>query len=444
VAGRDDPRAVPLVDAARLRPAPGSSEQGLRGEYFKGRELAGEPLLTRVDPGIGFRWERGSPTSSAVARGELAADRAVPDDDFSVRWSGQILPPVSGTYELTVTGDDGFRLFIDGRSVIDEWSTVPRSRAKTASVELQAGKPSDVRLEYFEAARDAEIRLGWKLPAAKPLLEEALDAARAADVVVFAGGLTGDVEGEEMRVSYPGFAGGDRTDLGLPEPQDKLLRALHQTGKPIVLVLMTGSALSIEWAQQNLPAILLAWYPGQQGGNAIADVLFGDVNPSGRLPVTFYKSVAQLPPFADYEMKERTYRYFTGEPLYPFGHGLSYTRFEYSDLRFQWPTTDVKDPLEASLTVRNTGKLAGHEVVQLYVRHAAPKLAQPRKQLRGFERVLLKPGEQRRVTFRLTPAEAFAHYDVAASRFAVEPGEYEIQAGASSAEVRLTGRVRVR
>jgi beta-glucosidase len=444
VLGRDDPRAVPLLDAARLRPAAGSTEQGLRGEYFKGRELQGEPVLTRVDSTIGFRWERGSPTSSLVARGELPAGRAIPDDDFSVRWSGQILPPVSGTYELTVTGDDGFRLAVDGRTVIDEWTTAPRARAKSASLELQAGKPADLRLEYFEAARDAEIRLGWKLPGAKPPLEEALEAARAADVVVFAGGLTGDVEGEEMRVSYPGFAGGDRTDIALPGPQDQLLRALHATGKPIVLVLTTGSAIAVEWAQQNLPAILVAWYPGQQGGNAIADVLFGDVNPSGRLPVTFYKSVDQLPPFADYEMKGRTYRYFAGEPLYPFGHGLSYTRFEYSELRLDWPTLDTKDPLQASLTVRNSGQRAGHEVVQLYVRHVAPKLPQAIKQLRGFERIFLKPGEQRRLTFRLTPSDAFAHYDVAAGRFAVEPGEYEIQAGASSAEVRLAGRVRVR
>ncbi len=442
VAGRDDPRAVPLVDAARLRPPAGSTEQGLRGEYFRGRELQGEPVLTRVDPTIGFRWERGSPTSSLVARGEVPVERALPDDDFSVRWSGQILPPVSGTYEITLTGDDGYRLVVDGRTVIDEWTIAPRARAKTVSVELQAGKPSDVRLEYFEATRDAEIRLGWKLPGAKPPFEAALDAARAAEVVVFAGGLTGDVEGEEMRVSYPGFAGGDRTDIALPEPQDKLLRALHQTGKPIVLVLMTGSAIAVEWAQQNLPAIVLAWYPGQQGGIAIADVLFGDANPSGRLPVTFYKSVDQLPAFADYDMKDRTYRYFTGEPLYPFGHGLSYTRFEYGRLQLDKSSVAASDLLQVSLEVRNAGPRVGHEVVQLYVRHVAPKLPQPVKQLRGFERVLLKPGERRRLAFRLTPADAFSHYDVASKRFAVEPGEYEIQLGASSRDVRLSGRLR--
>ncbi|HET9315715.1 MAG TPA: glycoside hydrolase family 3 C-terminal domain-containing protein, partial [Vicinamibacteria bacterium] len=326
VEGRQDPRAVPAIASDSLSPAAGADERGLRGEYFKGRELAGPPVLTRIDPVVAFRWDRASPTSTLVASGEMRADEALGDDDFSVRWSGQLRPTVTGRHEITVTGDDGFRLFVAGKQVIDEWTTTPRARAVSAAVDLVAGKPVDVRLEYFEAIRDAEIRLGWKLPGAREPFAEAVAAARAADVVVFAGGLTGDVEGEEMKVSYPGFAGGDRTDLALPAPQEKLLRAVHATGKPVVLVLMTGSAIAVSWAQQNLKAIVLAWYPGQQGGNAIADVLFGDANPSGRLPVTFYRSVDQLPPFADYGMANRTYRYFAGDPLYPFGHGLSYTR----------------------------------------------------------------------------------------------------------------------
>ena len=187
--------------------------------------------------------------------------------------------PFCSTRRPTKPSSDGFRLFVDGKPVIDEWTTTPRARAVSASVDLVAGKPADVRLEYFDAIRDAEIRLGWRLPGAREPFAEAVAAARAADVVVFAGGLNGDVEGEEMKVSYPGFAGGDRTDIGLPGPQEKLLRAVHATGKPVVLVLMTGSAIAVNWAQQNLKAIVLAWYPGQQGGNAIADVLFGDANP---------------------------------------------------------------------------------------------------------------------------------------------------------------------
>ncbi len=444
VEGRLDPRAAPVIESDVLSPAPGSTERGLRGEYFRGREPAGDPVLTRVDATVAFRWDRGSPTSPLVANGEIQPGKGLGDDDFSARWTGQLRPSVTGRHEITVTGDDGFRLFVDGKQVVDEWTTTPRARAVSAPVDLVAGRAVDIKLEYFDAIRDAEIRLGWKLPGAREPFAEAVAAARAADVVLFAGGLSGDVEGEEMKVSYPGFAGGDRTDIALPAPQEKLLRAVHATGKPVVLVLMTGSAIGVSWAQANLPAIVLAWYPGQQGGNAIADVLFGDANPSGRLPVTFYRSVDQLPPFADYGMANRTYRYFTGDPLYPFGHGLSYARFEYSDFRVDRAEVGSGDALEASVAVRNAGAVAGAEVVQLYARHVAPRLAQPRQQLRGFERVALAPGETRRVAFRLTPREALAHYDPDARAFAVEPGEYELQAGASSRDVRQTVRVRVR
>jgi beta-glucosidase len=443
VEGRQDPRAVPIIESSHLRAGPDAAPGGLRAEYFNGREPQGEALLTRVDPTVSFRWDRESPTADLVARGELAATRGLGTDDFSVRWTGQLLPPVTGPYEIAVTGDDGFRLDLDGRRVIDEWTTAPRARAQSAFVDLVAGRAYDVRLEYFDAIRDAEIRLAWRLPGGKEPMEEALDAARAADVVVFVGGLTGDVEGEEMRVSYPGFAGGDRTDIGLPGTQDKLLRALHATGKPVVLVLTTGSAIAVEWAQQNLPAILVAWYPGQRGGNAVADVLFGDVSPAGRLPVTFYKSVSQLPPFADYDMKGRTYRYFGGEPLYPFGHGLSYTRFEYSGLRLDKTALGADDTLAVSVTVKNAGTRPADEVVQLYARAVAPTLSMPLHELRGFERVPLQPGEERRVSFTLKPSADFTHYDVARKAYRAEPGVYEIQVGASSRDIRLAGRVRV-
>jgi beta-glucosidase len=443
VEGRQDPRAVPAIEPAHLRPSAGSSEPGLKGEYFKGRDFQGAPLLTRVDPKVEFRWDRGAPTNDLVARGEMAAERALPNDDYSVRWTGQLVPPVSGRYELTVTGDDGFRLFVDGRALIDEWTTSPRARATSAEVELAAGKTYDVRLEYFEDIRDAEIRLGWRPPGAKEPFQEALDAARAADVVVFFGGLTGDVEGEEMRVSYPGFDGGDRTYLGLPATQDKLLKALHATGKPVVLVLMSGAAMAVEWADKNLPAIMAAWYPGQEGGHAIADVLFGRTNPSGRLPVTFYRSAEQLPPFADYDMKGRTYRYFEGDPLYAFGHGLSYTRFHYADLRVARPSLSADGSGEVSVLVKNVGTRPGDEVVQLYGRTLSPKRPMPLKQLAGFARVSLAPGEERRVSFTLSPKQAFAYYDEGGKAMRVEPGDYEVQIGASSRDVRLTSRVRV-
>lgn len=444
VPGRQDPRAASAIDPAHLRPSVRASERGLTGEYFRGRDFAGPPVLTRTDSTVDFRWDRGAPTNDMVARGELPPDRALDNDEYSIRWTGQLVPPVSGRYELTVTGDDGFRLVLDGRTIVDEWTTTSRARARSAAIDLEAGRPYGIRLEYFESVRDAEIRLGWTLPGGSDPFSEALNAARAADVVIFAGGLTGDVEGEEMEVAYPGFARGDRTDIVLPETQEKLLRAVHAVGKPVVLALTTGSALAVEWAQQNVAAILVAWYPGQRGGTAIADVLFGDANPSARLPVTFYRSVRQLPSFADYSMKGRTYRYFEGQPLYPFGHGLSYTRFEYSDLRLDRTETASDDSVEVSVAVKNSGNRAGHEVAQLYVTAVNPGMPAPLQELRGFERVPLAVGEQKRVTFRLTPSEAFARYNEATRRFVVAAGEYEIGVGGSSRDLRSTARLRVR
>ena len=217
----------------------------------------------------------------------------------------------------------------------------------------------------------------------------------------------------------------------------------QRDGVPVVLVLMTGSALGVTWAQEHLRAIVLGWYPGQQGGNALADVLFGDESPAGRLPVTFYKSIDQLPPFTDYGMEGKTYRFFRGEPLYPFGHGLSYTRFEYSGLQLSRARLGEKDRLEVSLNVKNTGLRDGDEVVQLYVRDPVSTRVTPTRELRGFERIRLKKGEQRLVRFSLVPADDFHYYDEQRKAFAVEPGDFEIELGASSRDIRLKGKVTV-
>ena len=441
VEGRQDPRAAAVIDPAHLRPAPGSTERGLTGAYFRGRDLQGEPVLTRLDPRVDFRWDRGAPTDEPVARGELPAARALEGDAFSVRWTGVLVPPASGEYELVVTANDGVRLSVDARTVLEEWTEASVARALTARVRLEAGREHALKLEYFEHQRDAEVRLGWRPPSTQTPFDAAVGAARDADVVVFVGGLTAEVEGEEMRVSYPGFAGGDRTDIELPAVQQRMLEALHATGKPVVLVLTTGSALAVRWAQERLPAIVLAWYPGQQGGTAVADVLFGDHNPAGRLPVTFYASASQLPPFADYAMEGRSYRYFRGQPLYPFGHGLSYTRFEYSGLELSRSRLGRRDPLEVSLDVRNVGGRDGDEVVQLYARDVESSQKVALRQLRGFERVSLKAGEQKRVRFTLVPERDLAAYDEAQKGLVVEPGEFEIEVGASSRDPRLRGRV---
>lgn len=436
VEGRDDPGATPLIEAAYLRPSADSPERGLRGEYFRTADLSGTPALVRTDAQIGFRWDRGSPTDNLLARGEAAPGQGIPSDGFSIRWSGQLLPPVSGRYRIEAAADDGFRLYVDGKRVLDRWSNSDRLHGDGVELELQAGRAYDLKLEYYDAERDAGVRLGWRMPGAKPPFEEALDAARNAEVVVFVGGLTGDVEGEEMTVNYPGFAGGDRTDLRLPATQRALLEALHGTGTPVVMVLTGGSALAVEWAQEHLPAILMSWYPGQRGGTAVGEALFGDVNPGGRLPVTFYRADQPMPAFDDYTMEGRTYRYFRGTPLYPFGHGLSYSRFDYSALKLRSPRITDTGTLNVQVDVVNSGKRAGDEVVQLYVRRREAAAGDARQALRGFKRVHLAPGERRTLTFDLHAQQDLRQYDPARGAYAVATGTYEVRVGGSSADVR--------
>ncbi len=443
VEGRDDPGATPLIEAAYLRPSADSPERGLRGEYFRTPDLSGTPALVRTDAQIGFRWDRGSPTDNLLARGEAAPGQGIPNDGFSIRWRGQLLPPVSGRYRIEAAADDGFRLYVDGKRVLDHWANSDRLRSDGVDLDLQAGRAYELTLEYFDNERDAGVRLGWRMPGAKAPFEEAVDAARNADVMVFVGGLTGDVEGEEMTVNYPGFAGGDRTDLRLPATQRALLEALHATGKPVVMVLTGGSALAVEWAQANLSAILMSWYPGERGGTAVGEALFGDTNPGGRLPVTFYTADQAMPAFDDYTMEGRTYRYFRGKPLYPFGYGLSYTRFGYGRLRLDAPRIADNGTLKVQVDVSNTGKRAGDEVVQVYVRRLAAGASDAQQTLQGFQRVHLAPGERRTVAFDLQAQQALRQYDDARGTYVVPPGEYEVRVGGSSADARVQSRFTV-
>jgi beta-glucosidase len=272
---------------------------------------------------------------------------------------------------------------------------------------------------------------------------EAEQTARGADVVVLVLGLTNQLEGEEMRVQVDGFRGGDRTRLDLPASQERLLERIVATGKPTVLVLINGSALAVNWAQEHVPAIVEAWYPGQAGGAALADVLFGDYNPAGRLPVTFYRSIDDLPAFDDYSMKGRTYRFFDGPPLYPFGHGLSYTTFAYDSLRTSSDTITRDGTITVRVNVTNTGQRAGDEVVQLYLQHLGSAVERPRQDLRGFRRVALKPGETRTVEFTLA-ASSLAYWNVDTHGWTVEQEPVRVEIGSSSADIRLSRIVNVR
>jgi beta-glucosidase len=274
---------------------------------------------------------------------------------------------------------------------------------------------------------------------------EAVDAAKQADTVVLMLGLASSLEGEEMNVREPGFLGGDRTDIKLPARQQGLLEAVAATGKPLVVVLLSGSALAVNWANEHAAAIVQAWYPGEEGGTAIADTLFGDYNPAGRLPVTFYKSVEQLPPFENYHMDGRTYRFFKGEPLYPFGHGLSYTRFKYSGFSVSSPRLSAADEVTVSATVENAGSRAGEEVVQLYLTDLAASVRVPIRSLAGIERVFLKPGERRVISFTIEPRQLAVITDD--GRTVVEPGDFKVAIGgkqpgfAGTADAATTGYV---
>ena len=271
---------------------------------------------------------------------------------------------------------------------------------------------------------------------ARGMIEEAINAANSADASVLVLGLSASLEGEEMPVHVEGFRGGDRTDLSLPKSQDALLKAVVATGKPVVVVLLSGSAVAVNWANDNVPAILHAWYPGGEGGTAIADVLFGNYNPGGRLPVTFYKSVDQLPPFSDYSMQGRTYRYFKGESLYPFGFGLSYTKFVYSNLRFSAKSVKAGRPIKVTVDVKNIGEREGDEVVQLYLTDVAASAPVPIRTLVGFNRISLRRGETRNVTFTITPRQMSLIDD--AGKRVIEPGEFLISIGGS--QVGLNGK----
>ncbi|HJP90428.1 MAG TPA: glycoside hydrolase family 3 C-terminal domain-containing protein [Pyrinomonadaceae bacterium] len=406
--------SVVPVPASSLRGPDG--ERGLRAEYFANKNLEGAPALKRVDEVVNFDWGMSNPAPG------------LPADDFSARWTGKVIPTMSGKYRFGAIADDGVRIYLDGKLIAEDW-TQHAPTTVTSEVELQAGKSYDLKMEYYESKIGAVAKLVWQPPVTKvgSPYAEAIKVAKDADAVILVLGLSTQLEGEEMTVREPGFLGGDRTDIQLPARQQRLLEAVAATGKPIVLVLMSGSALAVPWADAHVGAIVQAWYPGEEGGAAIADVLFGDYNPAGRLPVTFYKSVEQLPPFEAYAMDGRTYRFFKGQPLYPFGHGLSYTRFKYSSINISPQTVKPTEKVTISATVENAGAREGDEVVQLYVTDVEASVRVPIRSLAGVERVHLKPGERRVVSFILEPRQLSVITDD--GRRVVEPGEFKVSVG---------------
>jgi beta-glucosidase len=408
---------------------------GLDVAYFTGRAMQGAPLFSGTDTTLNADWHAGAPR----------ADMDV--DDFGVRWSGTLRPSRTGTYRLALIGTMKFQLYLDDsllvRSVYpthDGEFPDPRL-AQTDTLRLEGGRTYRLRVDGEESYGEAQLQLLWA-PPHETLEAEAVRAAQQADVVVLFLGITARMEGEQMPVQLDGFSGGDRTSLDLPAPQERLLERIAALGKPTVLVLLNGSALAVTWAQEHVPAIVEAWYPGQAAGTAVAGVLFGDYNPGGRLPVTFYRSVNDLPPFDDYAMAGRTYRFFGGVPLYPFGFGLSYTTFGYDHLRTSADTLRGHDTLTVAVEVTNTGARAGDEVVQLYVRHLGSAVERPRKDLRGYRRVTLRPGETRTVEFPLA-AGTLAFWNTAGHRWVVEDEPLLLEVGASSADIRLERTIRV-
>ncbi|RAK52419.1 glycoside hydrolase family 3 protein [Phenylobacterium deserti] len=412
------------VPTSALRTADG--QPGLTARYFN----TVEPAPKAFAPGTfgdAVAKMRYSPTAVVTRReADVAArslDLAQVSDHHRVVWTGFLVPPESGTYRLGLSGFNG-AMKLNGEHFVDltkaSWNSLPTMK----TLKLEKGRRYPIEITS-EAHGLAGVDLMWKRISTDPE-GDMKRAAASADVIVAVVGLTSDLEAEESPVEIPGFKGGDKTNLEIPAEQQALLKMAKATGKPVVVVTMNGSPLNLSWAKDNAAAILEAWYPGQSGGLAVANVLSGRTNPSGRLPLTFYRSLDQLPPFGDYDMKGRTYRYFEGEPVYAFGHGLSYTQFDYGPLLVERVSGGKTPKVRVSTTLRNVGQRAGDEIAQLYLRFPADPGA-PNLALRGFERVSLKPGEAKKVSFELAARDlSSVRVD---GRRTVLVGDYQVSVG---------------
>ena len=418
--GRNSAEWVTVPSANLFTIANGKSVNGLSGEYFNNVQLTGKPVVTRIDNEMNFGWTLYGPHPE------------INYDFYSVRWTGKIKSPVTGKYKIGFEGNDGYRLYLNGKLIIDNWKSQTFS-TKLVDYNFEKDKTYDIRVEFFESQGYARFKLVWNIGVPnkwQQKINEAVAAAKKSEVAVVVVGIE---EGESL----------DRAYLSLPGHQEALIKQVAATGKPVVVVLIGGSAITMSQWNRNVPAIVDAWYPGEAGGPAIADVLFGDYNPAGRIPITFPVFEGQLPLVYNHKPTGRTDDYINlnGQPLYPFGFGLSYSNFEYSNMRVDKKQFAKNDSTKIYCTIKNTSQRDGDEVVQLYIRDLLSSLAQPIKQLKGFQRIFLKAGESKEISFMVGP-ETLKMLN-GAMKWVVEPGEFRIMIGASSKDIRLRDIVTV-
>jgi len=405
-------RALPVIPSSCLVPPDAKpGEHGLRGEYFQNATLTGSPSLVRIDSVVNFDWAMGPPVPT------YSPDR------FSVRWTGKVIPTVTGIYRFGASTDDGLRLWLDGKLLIDSWFD-RGATLDAVELKLEAGRAYDLKMEYYENTGYAFAALVWDLRDRKnPLLQAAIDAAKASEVALVAVTIR---EGE----------GYDRASLDLPEVETELIDAVTATGTPTIVVLINGSAITMNGWKNRVPAIVEAWYGGEEGGSALADILFGSESPGGKLPITFPQYVGQVPLYYGHKPTGRgnDYADMSGKPQFPFGYGLSYTTFSYSGLKVEPAVLTPGGTVTVTIDVENTGRRAGDEVVQLYTHRPVASVVQPVQELKGFARIRLAAGEKRTVTFKLRgPDLAFLDRNLTP---VVEPGGVEVMIGSSSADIR--------
>ncbi len=380
---------TPVPDSILTTP---DGKPGLKAEYNEGM-MRGRPVPGATITPIATRTESNVKLTDGNLPPEIAGKKT-----FGVQWSGFLTPTESGDFILGLRAEGFARLTADGKQIAVAFGGGGLASG-VGRIHFEKGKKIDLNISYGNTDGKPHAELIWAKASDGPS-PEAIDAAKNADAVIAVVGITSQLEGEEMPVTEPGFFGGDRTSIDLPQPEEDLVEAVAATGKPLAVVLINGSALAVNWINGHANAVLEAWYPGEEGGAAVAETLSGKNNPAGKLPLTFYTGTDQLPNFEDYGMANRTYRYFNGKPLYPFGYGLSYTTFNYSDLSLPAQSVAAGQPVDADATVTNTGKVAGDEVVQLYLKFPDVKGA-PQVALRGFQRVHLEPGASQKVHFEL-------------------------------------------